>query len=434
MDATPTHDLDQQIARLEAELAQLKAQRARQLDRQPKPLDGVRILDLSRFIFGPFCAQMLADMGADVIKLEPLRGDPARASGTVRVAGNLSPSFLARNRNKRSLAMDMRQAEAQEIALKLALQSDVVLHNFRPGIMGRMGLDAKRLLELNPRLVYCSLSGYGQSGPLVDWPGQDLLIQAMSGIVAMTGWEDGPPTTVGTYLADMTGALTAAYSIVTALCARDRHGVGQEVEVNLLDSMINLQAMDATVYLNSGDVPPKSGSGHWLLPPPYSVFHTQDKDMVVNAHSDAWWPRLCRAAEFAPLEHDPRFATREGRLGQSRRADCVVAGDVFNRTREDWLTYLGQFDVLCAPVYDYAELFNDPQVRHNGIVAEQEHPIAGPIKVVGIPVKLSATPGEVGPPAPQLGQHTYTILRELGYDDARIDRLRQDAVVGALGS
>ena len=428
------HDLDQQISRLEAELAQLKAQRARQLDRPPKALDGVRILDMSRFIFGPFCAQMLADMGADVIKLEPLRGDPARGAGSVRVAGNISPSFFARNRNKRSLAMDMRQAEAQEIALKLALQSDVVLHNFRPGIMGRMGLDAKRLLELNPRLVYCSLSGYGQSGPLVDWPGQDLLIQAMSGIVAMTGWEDGPPTTVGTYLADMTGALTAAYSITTALCARDRHGVGQEVEVNLLDSMINLQAMEATVYLNSGDVPPKSGSGHWQLPPPYSVFHTQDKDMVVNAHSDAWWPRLCRAAEFAPLEHDPRFATREARMANRNALIAILQETFLTRTREDWLAYLGQFDVLCAPVYDYAELFADPQVRHNGIVAEQQHPIVGPIKVVGIPVKLSATPGEVGPPAPQLGQHTYEILRELGYDDARIGRLCQDAVVGALGS
>ncbi len=434
MEEPQIHDLDQQIAQLEAQLGELKAQRAQLIGRKPKPLDGVRILDMSRFIFGPFCAQMLADMGADVIKLEPLKGDPARGAGNVKMTDGVSPSFLARNRNKRSLAMNMRHSEAQEIALALARQSDVLLHNFRPGIMGRMGLGAKRLLELNPRLIYCSLSGYGQSGPLVDWPGQDLLIQAMSGIVAMTGWEDGPPTTVGTYLADMTGALTAAYSIVTALCARDRHGVGQEVAVNLLDAMINLQAMDATVYLNSGDVPPKSGSGHWMLPPPYSVFHTQDKDMVVNAHSDAWWPRLCKAEEFAHLEHDSRFATREGRMENRDELIAVLQERFLTRTREEWLAYLGQFDVLCAPVYDYAELFTDPQVQHNGIVAEQHHPVVGPIQVVGIPLKLSETPGEVGAPAPQLGEHTSEILQELGYDDAHIDRLRQAAVIGVLGS
>jgi formyl-CoA transferase/CoA:oxalate CoA-transferase len=426
-------DLDQRIAALETELAQLKAQRTRQPGRDPKPLDGVRILDMSRFIFGPFCAQMLADMGADVIKLEPLAGDPSRGAGSVRVAGGISPSYLARNRNKRSLAMDMRRPEAQEIAQQLALQSDILLHNFRPGIMGKMGLDAKELLEKNPRLIYCSLSGYGQSGPMADWPGQDLLIQAMSGIVAMTGWEDGNPTTVGTYVADVTGAITAAYALVTALYARAQHGIGQEVEVNLLDAMINLQAMDATVYLNTGEVPPKSGSGHWLLPPPYGVFHTKDKDMVLNAHSDAWWPRLLQAAEFAHLADDPRFTSRETRLDHRHELIATLQEILLTKTRDEWLPYLGQFDVLCAPVYDYAELFADPQVHHNGIVVEQQHPIVGPIKAIGIPIKLSATPGAIGPAAPQLGEHTVEILQELGYDAAAIDRLHQGNVIAILG-
>ncbi len=428
------HDLDQRIAALEAELAGLRAQRLQQLGHKPKPLDGVRVLDMSRFIFGPFCAQMLADMGAEVIKVEPRgQGDPARAAGHVSLAGGISPSFLARNRNKRSLAMDMRQPEAQEIAWKLALQSDVLLHNFRPGIMGRMGLDAKRLHEANPRLIYCSLSGYGQSGPMAEWPGQDLLIQAMSGLVAMTGWEGGPPTTVGTYAADVTGAIIAAYSIVTALCARVQYSMGQEIEVNLLDSLITLQAMDATVYLNTGEVPPKSGSGHWLLPPPYGVFHTKDQDMVVNAHSDAWWPRLCKAAEFAELEHDPRFATREARMANRDLLVTILQDVMYTRTWQEWLAYLGQYDVLCAPVYDYAELFAEPQVRHNGIVAEQQHPVAGPIKVVGIPVTLSETPGDVGPAVPQLGEHTRAILQELGYGQAQIAQLHQNQVVDVLG-
>ncbi len=428
-----TWDLDQRIADLEAELSRLKVQRVQQHGRKPKPLDGVRVLDMSRFIFGPFCTQMLADMGAEVIKIEPRgQGDPSRAAGNVRVSG-ISPSFLARNRNKRSLAMDMRKPEAQEIALKLAQQSDVLIHNFRPGVMARMGLEAKRVRELNPRLLYCSLSGYGQTGPMADWPGQDLLIQAMSGIVAMTGWEDGPPTTVGTYVADVAGALTAAYGIVTALCARAQYGLGQEIEVNLLDAMINLQAMDATVYLNTGEVPPKSASGHWLLPPPYGVFHTKDCDMVLNAHSDAWWLRLCRAPEFAQVGADPRFATRESRQEHRDALVAALQEILCTKTRAEWLTYLGTYDVLCAPVYDYAELFADPQVRHNGIVAAQHHPIAGPIRVVGIPVKLSDTPGEIGAAASQVGEHSRDILQELGYEAAQIDRMQHDEVIDILG-
>jgi crotonobetainyl-CoA:carnitine CoA-transferase CaiB-like acyl-CoA transferase len=426
-------ELEQRIASLEAELRHLKAQQAQRLERQPKPLDGIRVLDMSRFIFGPFCAQMLADMGAEVIKVEPRgKGDPSRAAGHVRVHG-ISPSFLARNRNKRSLAMDLRKPEAQAILLQLAQRSDVLIHNFRPGIMARMGLDAKHVRELNPRLIYCALSGYGQTGPLADWPGQDLLIQAMSGMIAMTGWEGGPPTTVGTYVADVTGAITAAYGIMTALFARAQYGIGQEIEISLLDSLITLQAMDATVYLNSGQVPPKSGSGHWLLPPPYGVFHTKDKELALNAHSDAWWPRLCQAPAFAHLGEDVRFATRDGRMAHRNALIAALQEILLTKTRDDWLAYLGTYDVLCAPVFDYAEVFAHPQVQHNGIVAEQYHRVAGPIKVVGIPVKFSATPGEVGPAAPQLGEHTRDILQELGYDLAQIERLQQEEVVDVYG-
>jgi crotonobetainyl-CoA:carnitine CoA-transferase CaiB-like acyl-CoA transferase len=251
----------------------------------------------------------------------------------------------------------------------------------------------------------------------------------MSGIIAMTGWEDGPPTTVGTYVADVTGAIMAAYGIMTALFARAQYGIGQEVEVSLLDSLIALQAMDATVYLNSGRVPPKSGSGHWLLPPPYGVFHTRDKDLVLNAHSDGWWPRLCRAPAFVHLGEDARFATRESRTVHRDVLVAALQEILLSKTRDDWLAYLGNYDVLCAPVYDYAEVFANAQVQHNGIVAEQYHPVAGPIKVIGIPVKLSVTPGDIGPAAPQLGEHTREILQALGYDAAQIERLHHDEVV-----
>jgi crotonobetainyl-CoA:carnitine CoA-transferase CaiB-like acyl-CoA transferase len=429
MDADRSQDLDARIASLEAELCQLKRQRAQQVGRPRKALDGLRVLDLSRFIFGPFCTQMLADMGAEVIKVEPIgTGDPARKAGIVSVNG-VSASFLARNRNKRSIAVDLRKPAGQEIALRLVDRCDVLIHNFRPDVMPRLGLDPKRVRERNPRLIYCSLSGYGQTGPRADWPGQDLLVQAISGIISTTGWDDGPPVTVGTYMADVAGALTAVYGVLTALYARTQFGMGQEIEVSLLDSMIAFQAMETTSFLNSSIVPRKSGSGHWLLSQPYGVYHTQDKDLALNAHSNEWWGRLCRAPEFAHLGADARLATTEGRL--EHRGELTNAlQDIFRtKTRDEWLVYLGQYDVLCAPVYDYAELFADPQISHNEMVVEQEHPQAGRVKVIGIPVKLSETPGEIGPAAPQLGEHTEEILHWLGYEAAAIERMRQEKVL-----
>ena len=426
-------DLESRIATLEAELQNLKRQRAQQQGRRPKPLDGIRVLDLSRFIFGPFCTQMLGDMGAEVIKVEPRgSGDPARRSGQVFVQGE-SASFLARNRNKRSLALDFRQPQAHDILGRLVERSDVLIHNFRPGVMARMGLDAKQARSRNPQLIYCSLSGYGQTGPRAHWPGQDLLIQAMGGIISTTGWEDGPPVAVGTYLADVAGALTAAFGIVTALQARAQYGIGQEMEVSLLDALITLQSMETTAFLNSGTVPPKSGSGHWMSTQPYGVFDTADRPLALNATSEDWWARLCQAPEFAQLRDDSRYNTRQARYEHGAELVKDLQAVLRTKNRDDWLTCLGQYDVLCAPVYNYAELFADPQVHHNGIVAEQSHPTAGRIKVIGMPVKLSETPGEVGPAAPRLGEHSQEILRWLGYTAADIAQLRHEQVIGVAG-
>ena len=421
--------LETRIAALETELHELKLQRLQRLGRAPKALDGIRILDLSRYIFGPFCTQMLADMGADVIKIEPReKGDPSRQAGNVRVNGD-SASFLARNRNKRSLTLDLRKPEGQEVIHRLTRRSDVLIHNFRPGVMARLGLEPERLRPLNPSLIYCSLSGYGQEGPHAERPGQDLLVQGMSGIISTTGWEGGPPVAVGTYLADVTGALTAAYGVVTALQARSRYGVGQDVEISLLDAMIALQSMDATVFLNSGAVPPRSGSGHWMISQPYGVFPTMDKWLVLNAHSDEWWRRLRAVPEFAALADDPRFAERESRRNHGEELVALLEDILRTRTRDDWLAYLAKYDVLCAPVYDYAELFADPQVGLNAMIAKQPHPKGGSVKVVGLPVNLSATPGEVGPLAPALGAHTEEILASLGYDEPDILRLREQHII-----
>jgi crotonobetainyl-CoA:carnitine CoA-transferase CaiB-like acyl-CoA transferase len=295
--------------------------------------------------------------------------------------------------------------------------------------MPRLGLGAKRVRERNPGLIYCSLSGYGQTGPRADWPGQDLLVQAISGIISTTGWEDGPPVTVGTYMADMAGALTAAYGVLTALYARAQYGYGQEIEVSLLDSMIAFQSMETTSFLNGTIATRKSGSGHWQLPEPYGVYHTKDKDLALNAHSNDWWGRLCRAPEFAHLGDDARLTTPESRLAHRVELTAALQEILLTKTRDEWLAYLGQYDVLCAPVYDYAELFADPQVAHNDMVVEQEHRQAGRIKVIGVPVKLSGTPGDVGPAAPLLGEHTEEVLHWLGYDADAVERLRQEKVL-----
>ncbi|MCZ6873403.1 MAG: CoA transferase [bacterium] len=421
--------LDDRIASLENELQQLKQQRVTQQGRSPKPLDGVRVLDLSRYIFGPFCTQTLGDLGADIIKVEPRQGgDPARYIGGPAEDG-VSVSFLARNRNKRSLAMDMRKPAAQDILRRLAEQSDVLIHNFRPGIMDRMGLATTQLRELNPTLIYCSLSGYGQSGPMTAWPGQDLLIQGMSGIISTTGWTDGPPVAAGVFLADMTGAITATYGVLLALQARHRHGIGQEMDVSLLDAMIALQSMDVTAYLNSHQLPGKSGSGHWMSSQPYGIFRTADKLLVLNASSEDWWGRLCKAPEFVTLAADARFATRESRRQHGPALIAVLEAILRNKTRDEWLDYLSTFDVLCTPVYDYEELFNNPQVHHNDMVVTQQHPQVGDIRVIGMPVKFSKTPGDIRTPAPLLGQHTDDILQNLGYSAHHIAQLRQDEVI-----
>lgn len=427
--ASERRQLDDRIASLENELQQLKQQRLAQQDRSPKPLDDIRVLDLSRFIFGPFCTQTLGDLGADVIKVEPRQGgDPSRYIGGPSQHG-VSASFLARNRNKRSLAMDMRKPAAQDILRRLAAQSDVLIHNFRPGIMDRMGLAPKRLRQLNPGLIYCSLSGYGQSGPMATWPGQDLLIQGMSGIISTTGWADGPPVAAGVFLADMTGAITATYGVLLALQARHRHGIGQEMDVSLLDAMIALQSMDVTAYLNSQQLPGKSGCGHWMSSQPYGIFRTADKLLVLNASSEDWWGRLCKAPEFATLAADARFATRESRREHGQALITALEAILSCKTRDEWLDYLNTFDVLCTPAYDYEELFSDPQVHHNDMLVTQQHPQAGDTRMIGMPVKFSKTPGDIRTPAPLLGQHTDAILQELGYSTYDIAQLRQDEVI-----
>lgn len=424
-------DLDQQIARLERELSRLKAQKVEQGGAvvSPLPLAGIRVIDLSRFLAGPFCTQMLADMGAKVIKVEPREGgDPVRRGGSRTLRGE-SLFFLARNRNKKSLAVDVKKAAGREMIHKLVQTADVFVENFRPGAADGMGLGYEALSRLNPQLLYCSISGYGPDGPHRDKPGQDLLIQGASGIISLTGWEGGPPTTVGTFVADMLGAFHAAYGIAIALVARERLGLGQKITISLLDSLLALQSVEATTYLNTGVLPKKAGNGHGLVPPPYQVFATQEGAITVSAPLEEWWQRLCQVPDFRDLEDDPRFASRESRLQNGEALVAILEERFRQRPAAEWLKVLGEHDVLCGPVYTYKELFADPQVFINDMVVTQEHPVAGPIKVIGIPVKLEKTPGSIRTPAPRLGEHTEEVLLELGYTPEDIERFRAEQVI-----
>ncbi|MBI3302736.1 MAG: CoA transferase [Deltaproteobacteria bacterium] len=439
-------DLDRQIADLDRQLLALKQQRAAKqtapqalspfpapspqpLTPSPLPLRGIRIVDMSRFLVGPFCTQMLADMGAEVIKVEPLNGgDPVRAAGSNALSGE-SLFFLARNRNKQSLALDLKQEAGREIVYRLVQTADVFIENFRPGAAEKMGFGYDTFARHNPNLIYCAVSGYGQEGPHRERPGQDLLIQAISGLISITGWEGGPPTTVGTFVADMVGAFHCAYGIIVALLARDRLGIGQKIEVSLLDSLLALQAVEATTYLNIGKAPKKAGAGHGLVPPPYRVFEASEGALVIVAPSEEWWQRLCQVPALQDICSDPRFASRESRTANEAELNALLEERFRSKPAAEWLALLAEHDVLAAPVYTYKDVFADPQVILNEMVVTQDHPVAGPIRVIGIPVKLTRTPGQIRTPAPLLGEHTDAILAGLGYSEGEVARLRAARVV-----
>jgi len=439
-------DLDRQIAELERQLAALKQQRTagwskpqnspalptpnpQPLIPTPLPLQGIRIVDMSRFLVGPFCTQMLADMGAEVVKVEPLDGgDPVRAAGSNALSGE-SLFFLARNRNKQSLALDLKQEAGREIIYRLIQTADVFIENFRPGAADKLGFGYETLARYNPNLIYCAVSGYGQEGPHRERPGQDLLIQAISGIISITGWEGGSPTTVGTFVADMVGAFHCAYGIAVALLAKERLGVGQKLEVSLLDSLLALQAVEATTYLNTGKAPKKAGAGHGLVPPPYRVFAASEGALVIVAPSEDWWQRLGRVPALRDICADSRFVSRESRATNEAALNELLEERFRAKTATEWLALLAEHDVLAAPVYSYKDLFDDPQVTVNDMVVHQDHPVAGPIRVIGIPIKLARTPGQVRTPAPALGEHTEEILTGLGYSEDETTRLRAARVV-----
>ena len=393
-----------------------------------KALEGIKVLDLSRALAGPYCTMMLADMGAEVIKLEmPGTGDDSRSWGPPFVKGE-SAYFMSINRNKKSITLNMKNEQSKEIVTKLIKQSDVLVENFRPGAMDRLGFGYDAVKEMNPGIIYSSISGFGQDGPYRMLPGFDQVLQGMGGLMSITGEPGGPPIKVGVAIADIAGGMFAAFGIVTALFNRQKTGKGQVVDVSLLDSQVAWLTYRAGAYFASGEVPQPVGSGHPVIVP-YQAFKAKDVYINIAVGNDNLWQKFCKAVGLEKVMDDPHFATNAKRV-ENREAIVNIIGDlIVTKNGEEWLTILEDAGVPCGPIYSVDKIFADPQVLHREMMKELDHTKAGKIKVTGIPVKLSDTPGEVKTPPPFLGEHTQEVLEELGYSSQDLEKLRQEKVI-----
>jgi len=399
------------------------------------PLEGIRVLDWTVFQQGPVATAMLGDLGADVIKIEDRAGgDPAR--GMVRVLGAQSglkgrnAYFESNNRNKRSIALDLSKQQAREIIYKLTEKADVFVQNHRRGVAARRGLDYATLSKYNPRLIYATASGWGPKGPISDEPSFDYTGQARSGIMNVVGEPGMPPLWIGGGMGDQVGAILTVYGVLAALLVRERYGIGQEIDVSLLGSLLFLQGLNVgfTLLMDRKEfraTRAKAGNPLW------NHYCCRDDKWLALAHlqPDRFWPPLCRALGKAELEKDPSFQDMEARSKNCEQLISILDKVFATRDRDEWLKILRANDVICAPINSMPEAVVDPQVLANEYVADFNHPVWGPVKLTGIPVIFSQTPGQLRREAPELGQHTEEILGEMGYSWDDISRLKEEEVI-----
>ncbi|MBI3328690.1 MAG: CoA transferase [Nitrospinae bacterium] len=394
-----------------------------------KPLDGILVIDLTRVLAGPYCTMELADMGATVIKVEiPGTGDDTRAYGPPFLNGE-STYFLSVNRNKKSMTLNLKTDQGKEILRQLLRKGDVLVENFRPGTLESLGFGYDATRALNLQLIYCSISGFGQTGPYAQRPGYDLVVQGEGGVMSLTGEPDGPPMKVGNSFADITAGMNAFAGILLALLTRGRTGEGQWVDVSLLDCQAAMLTYQAGIYFATGRSPQRMGNQHPSITP-YETFECSNGYINIAAGNQGFWERFCKLASLEHLLADERFGTMQRRIENRAALTPIIAAVVRTRTRREWFELLEREGIPCGLIKTVAEVCTDPQVLAHEMVAELQHPTAGPIKVNGIPIKLSATPGEVKEPPPFLGQHTDEVLADiLGYTATQITELRQAKAV-----
>jgi crotonobetainyl-CoA:carnitine CoA-transferase CaiB-like acyl-CoA transferase len=392
-----------------------------------QPLSGIRIVDLTRVLSGPFCTMLLADMGADVIKIEPPgSGDTVRGAGDQK--SGMGWYFASFNRNKRSLAMDLRSKQGKEVLSRLIADADVLVENFRPGVLSEMGFDQARLDSLNPKLIVASINGYGSTGPYVDRPAFDFIAQAMSGLMSSTGAPGGEPMRVAPPITDLIAGLYCAFGIVNALHARAKTGRGQKVEAAMVNGMVSMLAYLASEYFALGKEPERTGNDHPLCAP-YGLFHTQDGDIAVAPATQETLERFMRTIGLSELLERPEYKTMPLRHARRHELRGPVNERLATDTQDNWIKRLNAAGVPCGKVLSIGEVFADPQIKAQDMVLNVDHGPNGKIRMVGFPVKLSDTPCEIRHPAPRLGEHTGEVLSELGLSPADIAALKQAKVV-----
>jgi crotonobetainyl-CoA:carnitine CoA-transferase CaiB-like acyl-CoA transferase len=390
------------------------------------PLHGITVLDLTRVLSGPYCSMLLADMGARVIKVEqPGKGDDTRAWGPPFLDGE-SAYFLSINRNKESVTLDFKQPDGRAVLDQLLAKADVLIENFRPGTLTKVNLDYASLVAKHPRLIYCSISGFGQTGPRRREAGYDAVMQGEGGLMSITGAAGGTPFRLGVAIADIVSGMFAAQGITLALYARERSGRGQAIDIAMLDSVVALLTYQAGICFATGAAPPRLGNRHPTIVP-YETFSAADGDFVLAVGNDDQWRRFCGVAA---LDEDARFATNRQRVTNYDQLRPILAERLRTRTRAQWIQALTAEGVPCGSVRDLAEVFADPQVAAREMIATLEHPTAGLLKLLGTPLRLSDTPGAIRTPPPVLGQHTEAVLtNDLGLTGEQVAALRAKGVV-----
>ena len=394
-----------------------------------KTLEGIRVLDLTRALAGPFCTLMLGDHGADIVKIEmPGSGDDTRHWGPPFI-GEESAYFLSINRNKRSLTLNFKEPEAKKIFLDLASGADVVVENFTPGVMSRFGLDYETVKETNRKIIYCSISGFGQDGPYRSRPAYDQIMQGLSGIMSITGEPDGDPQKVGVAITDIGAGMWAAFAIMAAVFHRDQRGEGQAIDVSMMDAQVAWLTYQAAYYFANDRVPKRLGAAHPNLVP-YQAFMCKDgKYLNVAVGSERIWERFCQGIHREDLGANPDYATNGDRVRNRDSLVPLLQEFFLRRPVADWAEDLHAVSVPCGPINDLADVFDDPQLLHRQMYLEMPHPTLGSIKQTGIPIKFSQTPGGLDRPPPLLGEHNGEVLRELGYSDASIRQLADRSVI-----